>query len=215
MRGRTSLRHSPCSAPTLCTDDYACYAADAMKWQAEWHVFKNATTEAPPFLVPGQAQLEAPWWCGILVALERVLDRRHNLEAPKFANYLSGRGTPPHDRQTDLLHTQCLMVSNGKGLCSEHASTFKWQPQGRQQHSHSSRGANAGYIKLREHGLYPVNHVPWRECYLHQLLHWMYRGPPLAGAPACRGHEGAPLVPEEDLCGSLAHGLGLVTTCGI
>lgn len=73
------------------------------------------------------------------------------------------------------------MLCNAKGFFSQHATMFKWQPHGR-QHGHSSRGPNAGYIKIRAHGLIQgAQQLPRRECYMHQLLCWMYRGPPPSG----------------------------------
>lgn len=147
------------------------------EWQAEWHVFSHPMTQSPPFILARQQLEDQVWWGGLLTPLSPMLERCHNLAAPKVENYREGSGIPPHPSHVGLLHTECLVVSNAKGFCSQYPQRFRWQAHGRQ--GHKGRGANAGYIKVREQGLY--QRVPWREFFLHQLLCWMYRGPPPDG----------------------------------
>lgn len=142
-----------------------------------WHVLHHESTTAPDWLVAGGHPRDNLWWWGVLNQLEPLYQRCPTLAGPhRVANLRAGQGVEAHPSQPGLLFTRCTAPQNFRGVLASHSSMLKYKAVQRGGSSHASRGSNAGYFKLRAGGLGAG--TPVVDKYLHDLICFMYRGPP-------------------------------------
>lgn len=105
--------------------------------------------------------------------------------------FKAGQGIATHTIPHNLvrLGTQCVLVSRGMRWLKRGDVAFKLMPHGNK----SKRSMSSAYIKVKAGKWAPHT----REVYLHDLLCWMYNGPPPQdlGVNAIVGH-----VCEHKLC---------------
>lgn len=122
-------------------------------------------------MVQGGGEQPQHFWVALVAELGPLYDRVGALPGPWLDNLRRRVGIEAHPHQAPLLGTVCLCPTNFKGVLESYPARFKFRKMGK-----TERGHNAGFFKVRPGGL--VIQGPLEEKYLHDLLCWMYRGPP-------------------------------------
>ena len=138
-----------------------------------WAVLADPEMTEEPWFYVGDQRMQGPnWWRGVLERVLPVLE--HCQPSLSVGQLVTGRGMPPAAGDAGL-HTGCVCLGRCQGwLDSQHE--FDLQLHGR--HSKNSTSLSRGYLKVKRLA-FADNEKPF---YLHQLLCYMYHGPP----PRCK-----------------------------
>lgn len=139
-----------------------------------WVAFSLPSLEVPAWLVAAMPHEGPMWWRGLLSFLDPLMHRCADLAAPHLDNFIEGLGIPAHPTQPHLF-TKCLVPTNLTRMLGQYSGRFRHVRKG------SGRGAKAGCIKLKQHGItvaVGTMALPCQEVYVSRLLCYMYRGPP-------------------------------------
>lgn len=149
-----------------------------MVFNPQWHVFTHNTTREPDFMTTRPSHRNRTWWRGLMANFEPLLEKvkptitvgelkRGEVPAYGYVDPDLPQGAWQH-------HTVCVIVGNcHKWLRTN--STFKLKKVGK--HANSKTSKNRGYIWIPPFSLEYLDNQD-QGFYLHQLLCYMYRGPP-------------------------------------
>ena len=143
-----------------------------MAFHATWDACKEGTiTSSPDFFTTNPQPKDHTWWVGLREYMEPLVDKCHILGISPYmsiswASYRNGAGIPAHPRHA-YLHTSCVVPPGGTGFLDD-LPKFKLQPHGSCQ-----QGCSRGYFKVPKD-----ERGNDKEFYLHDILCYMYNGPP-------------------------------------
>lgn len=173
--------------------------AEAEAEPPKWWVLQGGRKELPAFYQQPQAKKDkkgkvvgrepllketTTYFSGLLTHLDDLLRCCTPLLPAQSSSLRSGRGLEVVQDSVKVasdggeevewpLYTQCLLVVNCKSYLKEEGCPFKLQPHGR--HGGSRTSKSSGYLKVKGGSW---DHQGPGDVYLHQLLCWMYWGPP-------------------------------------